>query len=128
MPGGRIILELAAGLITAGGLFDLLTPRLPANLARMTGEKEDAQRLVRELLRALGGALAAIGVATEFLVVTSGAHPDLSTLVLILLLVVPAESINAACMFRVGSPYYVPAGFVLLTILGVALCWPHPLR
>jgi hypothetical protein len=128
MPGGRIILELAAGLITAGGLYDLLIPRFPANLVRMTGENENAQKLVRELLRALGGALVAIGVATELLVVTSWTHPDLSTLVLILLLVVPAESINAVCMFRVGSPFYVPAGFVLLTILGVALCWPYPLR
>jgi hypothetical protein len=41
MPGGRIILELAAGLITSGGLYDLLTPRLPANLVRMTSQARD---------------------------------------------------------------------------------------
>ena len=69
----------SAGLITAGGLYDLLPPQLAANLVRMTGEKENAQKLVRELLRALGGALVAIGVAAEFLVVTSGTHRDLST-------------------------------------------------
>ena len=125
---GRIILEIASGLITAGGLFDVFTPNLPSNLVTICGANEAAQKLSRELLRALGGALIAVGAATAYLAVTSGANPDPSTLVLMLLLVVPAELINAVSMFRVGSPFYFPLAFASLTILGAALWWPHQLR
>ena len=125
---GRILLEFAAGLIAAGGLYDVLVPRLPSNLRKICGANEGAQRLTRELLRALGGTLITIGVATAYLVTTSGASPDASTLSLILLLVLPAELINSVSMYRVGSPFYFPAAFALLTILGVALSWPHHLR
>jgi hypothetical protein len=45
------------------------------------------------------------------------------TLVLILILVLPAEGINAFCMYRVGSPFYIPLTFVLLTVAGVGLAW-----
>jgi hypothetical protein len=125
---GRIILELAAGLITAGGLYDVFTPRIPSNLKKICGATESAQKLTRELLRSLGGSLAAIGVAVGYLVIVSGPNPDPSVLVLVLLLVLPAELMNSICMFRVGSPFYFPLGFVLMTILGVALWWPHHLR
>jgi hypothetical protein len=125
---GRIILLLAAGLITAGGFYDVFTPRLPSNLVRICGATEEAQKLTRELLRALGGSLIAIGLATAYLVAASAASPNPSTLLLLLLLVLPSELTNAFCMFRVGSPYYFPLAFALLAILGVALWWPHPLR
>ena len=122
---GRIVLLFAAGLITAGGFYDVFTPRLPSNLDRICGATEGAQRLTRELLRALGGSLIAIGLATAYLVTASGASPNPSTLVLVLLLVLPSELINAFCMFRAGSPFYFPLAFALLAILGVALWWPH---
>lgn len=125
---GRIILELAAALITAGGLFDVFSPRLPSNLVRICGANEGALRLARELLRALGGSLIAVGAATAYLVFTAGASPAPSTLLLILLLVVPAELLNALGMFRVGSPFYIPLSFALLTLLGVALWWPHHMQ
>jgi hypothetical protein len=125
---GRIILELAAAAITAGGLFDVFTPNLPPNLVRLCGASPGAQRLARELLRALGGSLVAIGAATAILIATSGPDPGSSTLLLILLLVAPAEGTNAFCMLRIGSPFYIPLGFVLLTVLGVVLAWPHPAR
>jgi hypothetical protein len=125
---GRIILEIAAGLITAGGLIDVFTPNLPSNLVMICGTNEAAQKLARELLRALGGALIAVGATTAYLVATSGADPDPSTLVLILLLVVPAELINAISMFRVGSPFYFPLAFASLALLGATLWWPHHLR
>ena len=125
---GRSILEVASGLIIAGGLYDVFTPRLPSNLAQICGANEGAQRLTRELLRALGGSLIAIGAACAYLVTASGAQPEASTIVLILLLVVPAEFINAACMFRAGSPFYFPLAFALLTILGAALWWAQSLR
>jgi len=124
---GRIILEVSAGLIIAGGLYDVFTPRLPSNLAQICGANEGAQKLTRELLRALGGSLIAIGVACAYLVTVSGAQPDGSTILPILLLVVPAEFINAICMFRAGSPFYFPMAFGLLTILGAALWWAQPL-
>jgi len=52
---GRIILATAAVLVAAGGLYDLLVPRLPKNLDQICAANADARRLVRELLRALGG-------------------------------------------------------------------------
>jgi len=122
----RILLYVAATLITAGGLFDVFVPRLPSNLAAACGENERAQKLLRELLRALGGALVAIGLGVFILVATSGAQAQPLTLILILVLVVPAESINAFCMFRAGSPFYFPLAFALLALLGVVLAWPHP--
>jgi hypothetical protein len=124
MPiAARILLEIAATLIAAGGVFDLFVPRLPTNLSAMCGENEQARKLARELLRALGGALVAVGVAVFTLVATSGAQVSLVTLALILILVLPAEGINAFCMYRVGSPFYIPLSFVSLTLLGVGLAW-----
>jgi uncharacterized protein YjeT (DUF2065 family) len=125
---GRIILEIAAVLVTVGGLFDVFTPHLPQRLVMICGGNVAAQKLTRELLRALGGALVAIGAASTFLVTTSGGNPDPSTLVLILLLIGPAEFVNAFSMFRVGSPFYFPLAFASLAILGAALWWPHHLR
>jgi hypothetical protein len=123
---GRLLLETAAGLITAGGLFDVFVSRLPKNLAALCGEDERAVRLVRELLRALGGALVAIGLAVFALAATSGVETEMISLIVILVLVVPAEGLNAFCMYRVGSPFYIPLAFILLTLLGVTLAWPRP--
>jgi hypothetical protein len=125
---GRIILECAAGLITAGGLFDLFTPRLPSNLARICGANDGAHRLARELLRALGGSLITVGAAAAYLVAMSGVNPAPATLVLLLVLVLPAEFTNAISMYRVRSAFQFPLAFALLTILGVALWWPYHLR
>jgi uncharacterized protein YjeT (DUF2065 family) len=125
---GRIILLFAAGLITTGGLYDVFAPQLPSNLKKICGANDSAHRLTRELLRALGGALIAIGAAVGYLVIVSGPNPDPSTFVLVLLLVLPAELMNSICMFRVGSPFYFPLAFALIAILGVALWWPHHLR
>jgi uncharacterized protein YjeT (DUF2065 family) len=125
---GRILLEIAAVLITAGGLYDVFTPQLPSNLKKICGANEGAHKLTRELLRALGGALIAIGVAVAYLVIVSGPNPSPSALVLVVLLVLPAELINSICMFRVGSPFYFPLAFALIAVLGVALEWPHHLR
>jgi hypothetical protein len=119
----RLILDLAAALIVLGGLYDLLTPRLPPNLATICGDNDRARKLVRELLRALGGSLVAVGATVAALVNTSTPQTLHRTLLLILLLVIPAEGINSYCMRKVGSPFYVPLAFVLLTILGVALAW-----
>jgi hypothetical protein len=121
----RIVLETAAALIALGGLYDLFTPRLPPNLVAICGDNEHASRLVRQLLRALGGSLVAIGLTVAVLVAGFGTPAQPQTLLLVLLLVIPSEGINAFCMYRVGSPYYFPLAFVLLTVLGVVLGWPN---
>jgi uncharacterized protein YjeT (DUF2065 family) len=118
-----VVLNSAAGLIVLGGLYDLFAPRLPANLAALCGETESARRLARELLRALGGALVAVGAGVAVLVDGPGSRDGHPVLLLVLLLVLPSEGVNAVCMFRVGSAYFVPLGFVLLTVLGVVLAW-----
>ena len=120
----RIVLNSAAILIFLGGLYDLLAPKLPPNLAAICGDNERARKLVRELLRALGGALVAIGATVAALVNTSTAGTNHRTLLLILLLVIPGEGINSYSMRKAGSPFYIPLAFLLLTILGVALAWP----
>jgi uncharacterized membrane protein len=111
-------------LIALGGLYDVFVPRLPSNLAVMCAGDGYAEKLVREMLRALGGTLVAVGVAVALLVSQCGPQNRMRTLVLILVLVVPSEGINAFSMYRVGSPFLVPLAFLLLTSLGVLLAWP----
>jgi hypothetical protein len=123
-PIARIVLNSAAALIVLGGLYDLLTPKLPPNLAAICGDNDRARKLVRELLRALGGSLIAVGATIAVLVNTSIPETTHRNLLLILLLVVPSEGINSISMRKVGSPFYVPLAFLLLTVLGVVLAWP----
>ena len=123
-PIARIVLNSAAALIVLGGLYDLLTPKLPPNLAAICGDNDRARKLVRELLRALGGSLIAVGATIAALVNTSTPETTHRNLLLILLLVVPSEGINSYSMRKVGSPFFVPLAFLLLTILGVFLAWP----
>jgi uncharacterized protein YjeT (DUF2065 family) len=120
----QIMLYSAAALIALGGLYDVLVPKLPSNLARMCGGDEQACKLVRELLRALGGCLVAIGVTMALLVSRFGVPGSRRLLVVVLVLVLPSEGVNAFCMYRVGSPYLVPLGFAVLTMAGVFLEWP----
>lgn len=118
---GRVILLVAGFLIAAGGLYDLLTPRLPANLAAICAGSEAAQELVRELLRALGGALVAIGAAEVLLVIRRGPALTRFDLALILMLVLPSEGVNAMAMRRVRSPWHIPAAFAVLALSGAIL-------
>src|SRR5579884_3752609 len=109
----RMVLTLAGGLIALGGLYDLCTPRPPANLARKVQGNEEAGIAVRELLRALGACLFAIGATVVIL--ATRAH-DAPATALILTLVLPSEAMKAVGMQRVGSPYFVPLAFILLTL------------
>lgn len=118
---GRAILDLAGFWILAGGFYDLLTPRLPGNLAAICAGSERAGRLARELLRALGGALVAIGAGVVLLGFWRGAALSRFDVVLILVLVMPAEGVNAMAMRRVGSPWQIPAALALLALSGAML-------
>jgi hypothetical protein len=119
---GQAVLEGAGSLIALGGLYDVLVPRLPANLAAMCGGEAGSSKLVRELLRALGGALVGIGVSVVVLASRLGAADRALSKLLILLLVLPSEGVNAFGMFRVDSPYYVPLALIVLTLVGLAIC------
>jgi hypothetical protein len=110
-------LDVSAALITLGGLYDVFTLRLPANLLVRCGGNRDAQVLVR----ALGGCLVAIGIAVAILANGPALRGQQWALVLVLLLVVPSEGLNALGMWRVKSPYYVPIGLILLTVAGTAM-------
>jgi hypothetical protein len=120
---GRILIIVSGVLIAFGGLYDLLAPRLPLNLALICAGNRNAEKLVRELLRALGGALFAIGMTIALLAVLCGYPISHTVLIVVFVLVVPAEGTNAVGMYRVGSPYQIPLSFSALTILGVILSW-----
>jgi hypothetical protein len=117
----QIILNCAATLISLGGLYDVLVPKLPSNFVAMCHGNAEACKLARELLRALGGSLFAVGATVALLVNGVGLQNQSRTILLILMLVVPAEGINAFCMYRVRSPFFIPLTFVLLTVLGVVI-------
>jgi len=119
----RAILAISGLLIALGGFYDLFARRLPLNLLAICGVNHRVQSLARELLRALGGALTAIGTSVCAVALTAHPVPTHPELLLILLLVLPAEGVNAAAMRRVGSPWKFPFAFALLTLIGVALAW-----
>jgi hypothetical protein len=119
----RAVLAISGLLIALGGLYDLFTTRLPLNLLAICGVNHRAQSLARELLRALGGALTAIGISVCAITLAAHPVPTRPALLLILLLVLPAESVNALAMSRVGSPWKFPFAFALLTLIGVAFAY-----
>jgi hypothetical protein len=117
----RIVLTLAGVLIALGGFYDTLTPRLPPYLAAICADNLPARKLIRELLRGLGGCLVAIGATVALLANSAQAHRNY-VLCLILILVLPSEGANSVGMYRVRSPWlFAPLSFMALTLLGVAL-------
>jgi hypothetical protein len=104
----RIVVTIAGACIVAGGLYDVCTPRLPPNLANKCFDNEGARIVVRELLRALGACLIAIGLTVGILETNLGRQHDHQAIALILTLVLPSEGMNAIGMHPVGSPYVAP--------------------
>ena len=117
----HILLTIAGVGIGLGGLYDLCTPRLPANLANKCVGSEEASTIIREVLRALGGCLVAIGATVCLLATGVTRERDPRAIALILILVLPSEGMNAVGMRRVGSPYLVPLFLILLTMAGAIL-------
>jgi hypothetical protein len=66
-----------------------------------------------------------VGATVALLIDGMGLQNPSRTLILVLLLIVPAEGINAFCMYRVRSPFLVPLAFTLLTALGVLVAWDN---
>jgi hypothetical protein len=117
----RIVLLIAAVCMAIGGLYDVFTPRLPANLRVSCNGNQKAAVVIRELLRALGGSLFAIGVSVGLLANHFARGHDPRTLAVIAFLVVPSETANVFGMCRARSPYRIPLFFLVLTVAGVAL-------
>lgn len=72
--------------------------------------------------------MVAIGATTTILIAMCGRPVSHFVLIVALILVLPAEGMNALGMYRVGSPYQVPLAFAALALIGVFLCWPHALH
>lgn len=97
----RIVLTIPALTVALGGLYDVFTPRLPANLAARCHSNENIQIAVRELLRALGACLVAIGATVGILANATPHEHAPGSIALILILVLPSEGANAIGMHRV---------------------------
>jgi hypothetical protein len=123
---GLRILNCAAALVILGGCFDMLIPSVPSNLRDYLGVSEanlspQLSSLLLGLLRALGGCLLAIGITAVLIINGPLRRGERWASWTLLLLVGVSEGINASQMWRFGSPYYAPLGFVALTILGVVI-------
>ncbi len=123
----QILLGASGVLIAAGGLYDILTPRLPSNLASICNGNDRSVLLVRQLLRALGGCLFAIGVTVTALATRLTVQNRNHTVVLILVLVLPSEGLNALGMYRVRSPFYIPLIFMGIALAGALVALKNPL-
>ena len=128
--GGLIVLNCAAGLVALGGCYDMLLPAVPSNLVRYLGVARadvspQLSALLLGVLRALGGCLLAIGITALVLVNGPIRRGERWAAWTLLILIGVSESINASQMWRFGSPYYAPLGFVTLTVIGVLLL-PRP--
>jgi hypothetical protein len=119
---GRLLVGIAGALIALGGCYDLFTSKLPPNFKAKCADHQQAARLTRELLRALGGALVAIGAAIVWITIHSRGRFSRFELVLLLLLAVPSEGVNAFAMRRVSSPWPFPVAFLAILLVGVILC------
>jgi hypothetical protein len=102
----RVVLTVAGGCIASGGLYDVCTRRLPPNILRSRAGNQLACNVIRELLRALGGCLIAIGAAVGVLANSVDREHDAYALTLIIILVLPSEGMNAVGMYRVRSPFF----------------------
>jgi hypothetical protein len=124
-----VILNGVTALVFLGGCFDMLIPAVPSNLLdylKVTRAEASPQlsSLLLGLLRALGGCLAAIGLTGSFIINGPLKRGETWAWWAILILIGISEGINASQMWRFGSPFYFPLGFVALTAF--AVCLGHP--
>jgi hypothetical protein len=122
MPAaGRLLVGIAGALIALGGCYDLFASKLPAGFVAACADRPQAARLTRELLRALGGALLAVGIAIAGVAIHAHGRFTRTEVVLLLLLALPSEGANAFAMRRAGSPWAFPAVFLAILLVGIVL-------
>jgi hypothetical protein len=119
------MLNLAAGLVMLGGCVDMLLPSVPVNLlAYLKISRADLTPEIAALLlglfRALGGSLFAIGLASLVIINGPLLRGERGAALALLILIGISEAINASQMWRFGSPFYFPLGFVAITLIGLA--------
>ena len=121
---GLIILYFVAIAIALGGVGDLTIRALFDVHKRFLGTADvpaTTTALVLHLIRALGGGLVGIGLASLALVhfgVRRGARWALWAM---LAAVIASEGANAVGMYAVGSFWYVSVTYIVLTAIGVTL-------
>lgn len=123
---GLILLNLTAGLIVVGGLYDLFLSQLPAHLSTYLGNglgELDAltERLVLALLDALGGSLVAVGLAALVLINGPVRRRERWAGATVLMMIGLAEGANAWGMWTVAAPWWAPLTMIGLTGVGIAL-------
>ncbi len=123
---GLILLNLIAGLIVVGGLYDLFLSQLPAHLTtylgNVVGEPDVLiERLVLALLDGLGGSLVAVGLAALVLINRPLRRRERWAGVTVLVMVGLAEGANAWGMWTVAAPWWAPLTIIGLTAVGIAL-------
>lgn len=120
------ILNGVAAIVILGGCFDMLMPGVPSNLfdyLKVTRADASPQllSLLLGLLRALGGALVAVGITALFIINGPLKRGETWACWALVILIGLSEGINASQMWRFGSPYYFPLAFVALTVFGVII-------
>jgi hypothetical protein len=120
------ILNCAATLMMLGGCFDMLIPTVPSNLlgyleVATADMSPHLSSLLLGLLRALGGCLLAIGIASLLIINGPLKRGERWASWALLILIGLSEGINASQMWRFGSPYCWPLAFVALTVVGVVI-------
>ena len=128
---GLLLLNLAGVLIVSGGLYDIFTPSMPPHeLAFIQGAGEEpsagAVILSRELLRALGGALVSVGLATLVLVNVPFRRGERWAGWTIAAVVCISEGVNAVGMARTGGPFWAPLAFMSLALAGLLIAYLPP--
>ncbi len=123
---GLVLLNLTAGLIVVGGLYDLFLSQLPAQLSTYLGNglgEPDAltEQLALALLDALGGSLVAVGLAALVLINGPLRRREQWAGLTVLMMVGLAEGANAWGMWTVAAPWWTPLTFIALTAVGIAM-------
>ncbi len=127
-----LLLYLSAALVLIGGCYDLLVQAPPAHhLTYLESAAEELDprvvTLMTALLRALGGALLGLGLAAMVLIRCGIFRGHDWAALALALMIGTSEGVNALQMYRVGSPYWAPLGFIGLMLLGLVLSyWPFP--
>ncbi len=120
-----VLLYLVAVLLIAGGLYDIFVPAVPFHEAFLGVPYDQLDPrfaiLDNAQMDAIGGFLIASGVAMIVLVRIPFRRGAAWASIAILALVVIGLSGNAAGMYRVGAPFYVPLIEIALVLIALSI-------
>ena len=127
-----LLLNCGAAFMVLGGVGDLLIGSPPDVWSHLLGQPVVSlpplvARLFMSLLHALGSALVASGVAALFLINGPLRRGERWAGVVIALVVVLSDGVNAFQIYRFGASYFwAPLTFVGLVLLGLMLAFLPP--